>query len=147
MTASPCWAWSPWKSKNFQACHRLQRLPQSKFTLFEGYVLKQWELTLDEITLYSIRYWDYINSYIKHSELAVVVHTCNSSTQEAAAGGSQVWGQPELHHETLSKKTNIIHLIKIKPLWCHILHSLFLSLKHNISPSICLFLFLQTLSS
>jgi hypothetical protein len=28
------------------------------------------------------------------SELGVVVHTCNSSTQEAEAGGFQVWGHP-----------------------------------------------------
>jgi hypothetical protein len=32
----------------------------------------------------------------------MMVHDCNSSTQEAKAGGSQVPGQPELHSETLS---------------------------------------------
>jgi hypothetical protein len=33
-----------------------------------------------------------------------VVHVCNSSTQEAKAGGSQVQGQLRLHTKTLSKK-------------------------------------------
>jgi hypothetical protein len=32
--------------------------------------------------------------------LGVVVHTCNSSTQEAQAEGAQVPGQPGLHSET-----------------------------------------------
>jgi hypothetical protein len=36
--------------------------------------------------------------------LDMVVHTCNLSAQEAEAGGSQIWGQPELHSKTLSKK-------------------------------------------
>lgn len=31
--------------------------------------------------------------------IVVVVHNHNSSNQEASAGGSQVWGQPELHSE------------------------------------------------
>jgi hypothetical protein len=30
-----------------------------------------------------------------------VAHTCNPSTPEAEAGGSQVLGQPGLHQETL----------------------------------------------
>jgi hypothetical protein len=33
-----------------------------------------------------------------------VLHTCNPSTHEAEAGGSQVPGQPELPSETLSQK-------------------------------------------
>jgi hypothetical protein len=33
-----------------------------------------------------------------------VVHICNPSTWEAEGGGSQVWGQSELHRETLSQK-------------------------------------------
>jgi hypothetical protein len=33
-----------------------------------------------------------------------VVHACNPSTQEAKAGGSRVWGQPELYSETLSQE-------------------------------------------
>jgi hypothetical protein len=36
-------------------------------------------------------------------ELSVVMHTCNSSTQEAEAGGLRVPGQPGLHSETLAK--------------------------------------------
>jgi hypothetical protein len=31
-----------------------------------------------------------------------VVHTCNPSTQEAEAGGLQIWRQPGLHGETPS---------------------------------------------
>jgi hypothetical protein len=34
----------------------------------------------------------------------MVVHTCNHSTQEAKAGGSQVRGKSRLHSKTLSKK-------------------------------------------
>jgi hypothetical protein len=33
--------------------------------------------------------------------LVVMVHTCNSSTQEAEAGRTQVQGQPGLHGEAL----------------------------------------------
>jgi hypothetical protein len=33
----------------------------------------------------------------------MVKHTCNSSTQKAEAGGSQVQSQPGLHSETLSQ--------------------------------------------
>jgi hypothetical protein len=36
--------------------------------------------------------------------LGKVVHTCNSSTQKAEAGGTRVTGQLELYHVTLSKK-------------------------------------------
>jgi hypothetical protein len=36
--------------------------------------------------------------------LGVVAHTCNYSTQEAEATGSQVWGQPWIHSETLLRK-------------------------------------------
>jgi hypothetical protein len=32
------------------------------------------------------------------------VYACNPSTQEIEAGGSQVQGQPGLHHKTLSQK-------------------------------------------
>jgi hypothetical protein len=34
----------------------------------------------------------------------MVGHACNPSPQEADTGGSQVWGQPGLHSETLSQK-------------------------------------------
>jgi hypothetical protein len=34
----------------------------------------------------------------------MVVHTCNSSTQEAEAGKSQVQGPPGLHSKTLTQK-------------------------------------------
>jgi hypothetical protein len=34
----------------------------------------------------------------------VAVHTCNSSTQEAEAGGSRALGQPGLHSGNLSQK-------------------------------------------
>jgi hypothetical protein len=36
-----------------------------------------------------------------------VVHTCNPSTQEVEAGGSQVPDQPELHSETLFQESNV----------------------------------------
>jgi hypothetical protein len=36
----------------------------------------------------------------------VVAHTCNLSTREAEAGGSQVQGQPRPYSETLTQKTN-----------------------------------------
>jgi hypothetical protein len=36
----------------------------------------------------------------------MVIHICNPSTWEAKAGGSHVQGQPWLHRETLSQKTN-----------------------------------------
>jgi hypothetical protein len=36
-------------------------------------------------------------------KLGVVVFTCNTSTQEAEAGRSEVLGQPGLHKETLSQ--------------------------------------------
>jgi hypothetical protein len=36
----------------------------------------------------------------------VVAYPYNPSTQEAEAGGSQLEGQPGLHSETLSQKTN-----------------------------------------
>jgi hypothetical protein len=32
-----------------------------------------------------------------------VVHTCNTNTWEAEAGGWRVGGQPELHSETLTQ--------------------------------------------
>jgi hypothetical protein len=35
----------------------------------------------------------------------MVMHTCNPSTQENKARGSQVWSQPGLHSKTLSQKT------------------------------------------
>jgi hypothetical protein len=35
---------------------------------------------------------------------ALVVHTCNSSSQEVEAEGSRVQGQPVLQSETLSQK-------------------------------------------
>jgi hypothetical protein len=31
----------------------------------------------------------------------MVVHTCNSSTQESEAGGSWIWDQPVLYSKTL----------------------------------------------
>jgi hypothetical protein len=34
----------------------------------------------------------------------MVTNACNSSTQEAKAGGLRVQGQPGLHSETLSQK-------------------------------------------
>jgi hypothetical protein len=34
----------------------------------------------------------------------MVVHACNSTTQEADAGGLQVQKQPEIYSETLSRK-------------------------------------------
>jgi hypothetical protein len=36
--------------------------------------------------------------------LGVVVHTCNSSTQEVKVGGLQVLGYPGIYSKTLSKK-------------------------------------------
>jgi hypothetical protein len=33
----------------------------------------------------------------------VVIHDCNSSTQESEAGGLRVQGQPRLHSQTLKK--------------------------------------------
>jgi hypothetical protein len=38
------------------------------------------------------------------SEPGVVVHTSNTSTQEAEVGGWRVQGQPRLHREILSQK-------------------------------------------
>jgi hypothetical protein len=35
-------------------------------------------------------------------KLGVLAHGCNPSIQEVEAGESQVWGQPELHRESLS---------------------------------------------
>jgi hypothetical protein len=35
-------------------------------------------------------------------KLGMTVHPCNSSTQEAEAGGLKVQGQPALYRETLS---------------------------------------------
>jgi hypothetical protein len=37
-------------------------------------------------------------------QLAVVVHTCNSSIQKAEAEESRVLDQPELYSKTLSQK-------------------------------------------
>jgi hypothetical protein len=41
----------------------------------------------------------------KAIDLGMVEHSCNSGTQKAEAGRSQVEGQLELHSKTLSKKT------------------------------------------
>ena len=46
-------------------------------------------------------------TYDKPGALA---HTCNSSTQEAEAGGSQVQGQPRLHSNTQFRETKELEL-------------------------------------
>jgi hypothetical protein len=38
------------------------------------------------------------------SAWGMVVHSCNLSTQEAEAGGSQVQSQPGIHRETVKKE-------------------------------------------
>jgi hypothetical protein len=45
-----------------------------------------------------------VNWFKVYSPLGVVVHSCNTNTWEAETGGSQVWDQPGLHSETLTKK-------------------------------------------
>jgi hypothetical protein len=39
----------------------------------------------------------------------MMVQASNLSTQEAEAGGLQVWGWPELHSETLSNVSDDFH--------------------------------------
>lgn len=46
-----------------------------------------------------------------------MVHTCNLSTGDAEAGGSQVQGHPELHSETLSTNKNRANVKKNSKLY------------------------------
>lgn len=41
------------------------------------------------------------------TDLGVVLHVYNPSTLEAETGGSQVWGWPGLHSETLSENQTL----------------------------------------
>jgi hypothetical protein len=43
-------------------------------------------------------------NYDEREEQGIVMHTCNLSTQEAEAGESQAWSQPELQSKTLPQK-------------------------------------------
>jgi hypothetical protein len=47
----------------------------------------------------------FLQKALYHSSM--VVHLCNTSTWEADAGRSQVWGQSEIHNDTLSQKKNL----------------------------------------
>jgi hypothetical protein len=40
-------------------------------------------------------------------KLGMMVHACNSSSLEAEAGGSSIWGQPGLHSKTLSQTNKL----------------------------------------
>jgi hypothetical protein len=50
---------------------------------------------------------------LKNGDRKAGVHNCNSSTQEAEAGGAQVLGQPGLHIKTLFQKKQLIAIMMI----------------------------------
>jgi hypothetical protein len=43
----------------------------------------------------------------KRCQQGMVVHVCNPSIWEAEMGGSQIWGHPGIHSETLSQITRV----------------------------------------
>jgi hypothetical protein len=83
--------------------------------------------------------------------LGMVVHTCNPSTGEAEAGGSWVWGQPELKPSQKNrgrKKKKVLaggmvpiswrrRCLAFDLLWCE---------KHNINQKNSFIIFLATSS-
>ena len=65
----------------------------------------------------------------------MVVHICNPGTKELEAGGLQVGGQPQLHSQTVSRKSVEVTVRMYEPRTCMAGHG------KATSTGVCYFIF------